>query len=170
MGDAQGATGATGPGDDVRLLFFRSAGERFALDVAYVREIIPQQVVTPVPFVPPTVSGIINHRGTIYTLIHFARLAGLGEDHEDTVALLRLPEMAVGIAVEAVEGIERVSSRLLHTTPEGAQPPTVPFLRRACDPSGRLVHAIDAEKLIDTIYRIPELARTVEAVRHGGHA
>jgi len=163
------ARAATAPGDEVRLLFFRSAGERFALDVAYVREIIPQPEVTPVPFVPPTVAGVINHRGTIYTLIRFARLAGLGRDNEGAVALLRLPEMAVGIAIEAVEGIERVSGRLLHTTAEGAQPPTVPFLRRARDPSGRLVHAIDAELLIDTIYRLPELARAGETAREANH-
>lgn len=166
MGDAPGATG---PGDELRLLFFRSAGERFALDVAYVREIIPPQVVTPVPFVPPTVVGIINHRGAIYTLIRFARLAGLGKDQEGSVVLLRLPEMAVGIAVEAVEGIERMSGRQLHATAEGAQPPTVPFMRRARDPSGRLVHVIDAEMLVDTIYRLPELAHTGESARDAGH-
>lgn len=153
---------ATGLGDEVRLLFFRSAGERFALDVAYVREIIPQQPVTPVPFVPPTVAGIINHRGTIYTLIHFARLAGLGSDLGETVVLLRLPEMAVGIAVEAVEGIERVPGRLMNTTTEGAQPPTVHYLRRARDPSGRLVHVIDAELFVDTIYQLPELTHAGE--------
>jgi chemotaxis signal transduction protein len=152
----------------MRLLFFRSAGERFALDVAYVREIIPRQEVTPVPFVPPTVAGIINHRGAIYTLIRFARLAGLGRDHEGTVVLLRLPEMAVGIAIEAVEGIERVPGRLLHASAEGAEPPTVPFLRRASDPSGRLVHAIDAELLVDTIYRLPELALAGEVARDAG--
>jgi len=159
VGDSRAAAGA---GDELRLLFFRCAGERFALDVAYVREIIPPQAVTPVPFVPPTVAGIINHRGPIYTLISFARLAGLGEDREGAVALLRLPEMAVGIAIEAVEGIERVSGRLMGTAAEGAHPPSVPFLRRASDPSGRLVHAIDAEMLVDTIYRLPELARTGE--------
>ena len=160
---------STGPGDELRLLFFRSAGERFALDVAYVREIIPPQTVTPVPFVPPTVAGIINHRGTIYTLIRFARLAGLGKGREGDVVLLRLPEMAVGIAIEAVEGIERVPGRLMHTATEGAQPPAVPFLRRATDPSGRLVHAIDAELLIDTICRLPELARTGETALEAGH-
>jgi len=163
------ARGAPGSGDEMRLLFFRSAGERFALDVAYVREIIPEQTVTPVPFVPSTVAGIINHRGTIYTLIRFSRLADLGEDHGGAVALLRLPEMAVGIATESVEGIERVPGSLLNTTTEGAEPPTVPFLRRARDPAGRLVHAIDAEKLVDTIYRLPDLARPGETVQDAGH-
>jgi len=162
------APGRTGPGDELRLLFFRSAGERFALDVAYVREIIPRQPVTPVPFVPPTVAGIINHRGTIYTLIRFAQLAGLGMDREGAIALLRLPEMAVGIAVEAVEGIEPVPGLLMSSTAEGAQPPRVPFLRRARDPSGRLVHVIDAEMLVDTIYRLPELAHAGESARDVG--
>jgi len=160
--------GAAGPGDELRLLYFRSAGERFALDVAYVREIIPPQVITPVPFVPPTVAGIINHRGAIYTLIRFARLAGLGNDHDGAIALLRLPEMAVGIAVEAVEGIELVPGRHLHPTAEGAQPPTVHFLRRARDLSGRLVHLIDAELLVDTIYRLPELAHAGEPAQEAG--
>jgi chemotaxis signal transduction protein len=162
------APGATGPGDEVRLLFFRSAGERFALDVSYVREIIPRQPVTPVPFVPPTVAGIINHRGTIYTLIRFARLAGLGTGPEDAVVLLRLPEMAVGLAVEAVEGIERVPGRLPSATSEGAQPPSVLFLQRAHDPSGRLVHLIDAELFVDSVYRLPELAHAGETVREPG--
>jgi len=166
VGDSQGATG---PGDELRLLFFRSNGERFALDVAYVREIIPRQPVTPVPFVPSTVAGIINHRGTIYTLIRFAQLAGIGKDREEAVVLLRLPEMAVGIAVEAVEGIEPVPGSLLNATTEGAQPPSVAFLRRARDPSGRLVHVIDAEMLVDTIYRLPELAHAGESAWEAGH-
>lgn len=166
MGEEQGRAGS---GDELRLLFFRSAGERFALDVAYVREIIPQQVVTPVPFVPATVAGIINHRGMIYTLIRFAHLAGLGTEHEGSVVLLRLQEMAVGLTVETIEGIERVPGRLLHSTTAGAQPPTVSFLRRASDPSGRLVHAVDAEMLVDTIYRLPELARAGETAQEANH-
>lgn len=147
------------PAEEQRLLFFRSAGERFAIEVAFVREIVPIPEVTPVPFVPDSVAGIINHRGTICTLMRFARLAALGEDRPRTVVLLRLPEMAVGIAVDAVEGIERVSGGLRHIGSETIEPPTVPFLRRASDPSGRLVHAVDAEMLIDTIYQLPELAR-----------
>ena len=163
------APGVTGSGEEARLLFFRSAGERFALEVSYVREIIPLQEITPVPFVPPTVAGIINHRGTIYTLIRFAHLAGLGKESAGAVALLRLPEMAIGLAVESIEGIERVPGRLLHATTEGAQPPTVPFLRRARDPAGRLVHAIDAELLVDTIYRLPELDRSGGSAQEANH-
>ena len=156
-----GAQGGAGPREELRLLFFTSAGERFSLDVAYVREIAPLPEVTPVPFVPDSVLGIVNHRGTIYTLVSFARLAGLGADQPGTVVLLRLPEMAVGLAVGSIEGIERAAEGLLAAA-GGAQPPTVAFLRRSGDAAGRLVHAVDPELLIDTIYQLPELARAGE--------
>lgn len=146
----------------MRLLFFRSAGERFALDVAFIREVVPLPEVTPVPFVPDAIVGIINHRGTICTVMRFSRLAGLGADRPGTVVLLRLPQMAVGIAVDLVEGIERVPGSLLRASSEPLQLPVVPFLRRISDPSGRLVHAVDAELLIDAIYQLPELTRTAE--------
>lgn len=150
-----------GSGEQLRLLAFACAGERFTIDVAYVREIVPLPEVTPVPFVPDTVAGIINHRGTIFTLISFARLAALGSDRPATVVLLRLPEMAVGLAVDAVEGIG-FSPAATFAPAGGVGPPTVPFLRRSSDAAGRLVHAIDAEVLIDTIYQLPELARAGE--------
>jgi purine-binding chemotaxis protein CheW len=149
--------------EEVRLLFYRSGGERFALDVAFVREILPAHEVTPVPFVPESVAGIINHRGMIYTLVRFCALAGLGRgDGERQVVLLRIPEMAVGLAVEGIEGIEVVPARFLGFGPGEETVGAAAFLRRAADPRGRLVHAVDAERLIDTIYQLPDLQRAGE--------
>jgi len=150
-------------GEEARLLCFCSAGRRFSLDVSYVREIIPRPEVTPVPFVPATVAGIINHRGTIFTLVSFARLAGLGEDRPGAVVLLRLPEMAVGIEVEAIEGIERVPAVRAPAAAGGGQPGTVPFLGAARDVNGRMAQPIDPEALSESIGRIPDPARAGEA-------
>jgi len=150
-------------GEQVRVLFFSSGGERFALDVAYVREILPLCEVTPVPFVPDSVAGIVNHRGTIYTLIRFARLAGLGAEAPSRIVLLRLPEMAVGVLVDRIEGVEQISGRLFAAGLSEGAPPEARFLRRVGDAPGRFVHAIDADALIDTIYRLPDLAPAGEA-------
>jgi chemotaxis signal transduction protein len=151
-------------GDEVRLLFFRAGGERFALDVAYVREILPAREVTPVPLVPDTVAGIVNHRGAIFTLVRFARLAGLVADEPGGIVLLRVPEMAVGLTVGQIEGIEPVPvRRIAGGIPAGAPPPAAPFVRRAADGQGRFVHAVDADVLIDTIYQLPGRVRAGEA-------
>jgi chemotaxis signal transduction protein len=53
-----GQEAAVGAREGMRLLHFRSAGERFTLDVSFVREIVP---VLEGRFVPGT--GVINHRG-----------------------------------------------------------------------------------------------------------
>jgi chemotaxis signal transduction protein len=157
-----GAATAAGVVEDVRLLFFQSGGERFALDVAYVREILPPQPATPVPFVPDTVSGVINHRGRIYTLVRFSRLARLPDEREAGIVLLRLPEMAIGITVGQVDGIERAPGPLLAGGGDLGELPGVPFLRRVTDGEGRLVHAVDAERFIDAIGRLPDPARAGE--------
>jgi chemotaxis signal transduction protein len=155
-------------GDEVRLLFFRSAGERFAIEVGYLREIvIPHPAVTPVPFVPPTVAGVVNHRGVIFTLVRFARLVGFVEDSEGAVALLRLPDMAVGITVEAIEGIEPVPGRVLSAA--GVSALGFPFLRLASDRAGRPVQVIDAELLIDAIYRLPVAMLAGETLQEAAH-
>ena len=160
---AAGETLAAG-GEQLRLLFFRAGGERFALDVAYVREILAPRAVTPVPFVPDTVAGIVNHRGAIFTLVRFSRLAGLGADEPGGIVLLRVPEMAVGLVVESIEAIERVPGRLVAAgVPEGVPAPAAAFVQRAADAQGGFVHAVDADVLIDTIYQLPGLARAAEA-------
>jgi purine-binding chemotaxis protein CheW len=158
-----GAATAAGVGEEVRLLFFRSGGERFAVDVACVREILPVQPATPVPFVPEAVAGIINHRGTIYTLVRFSRLAHLPEDRAAGIVLLRLPEMAIGICVEQVDGIERLPAALLAAGAALEELPDAPFLRRFIDREGRLIHAVDAGKFTDTLHRLPGLGQAPES-------
>src|SRR5688500_3377407 len=52
-----------------RLLVFEVGGEVFATDMGAVREIVPSQPVTRLPGAPLTVSGLINLRGTIVTVL-----------------------------------------------------------------------------------------------------
>jgi chemotaxis signal transduction protein len=114
------------------------------------------------------VAGIINHRGAIFTLIDFARLSGLGQDRAGAVVLLRLPDMAVGLAVASVEGLERIDGGPKPPAPAGDRVPLASFLRRARDSAGRPVLAIDADQLADAISRIPERARPGESTRSRG--
>jgi len=52
-----------------RLLVFEVGGGVFAAEMSVIREIVPSQPVTRLPGAPPTVSGLINLRGTIITVI-----------------------------------------------------------------------------------------------------
>ncbi len=151
---------AAAGGEEVRLLTFTCGGERFALDVAFVREVLPAASVatTPVPLVPEEVAGVVNHRGAIFTVVRFALLAGVEERPAEALVLLRAADLAVGVAVDAIEGIGSVPARLLPQPGEGV-PGGAALARRATDPAGRLLHAVDAERLIDVICQLGEPAR-----------
>ncbi|MDQ3673168.1 MAG: chemotaxis protein CheW [Gemmatimonadota bacterium] len=52
-----------------RLLLFEVGGSLFATEMSAIREIVPSQRVTRLPGAPAAVSGLINLRGTIVTVL-----------------------------------------------------------------------------------------------------
>lgn len=147
--------------EEVLLLFFRSGGESFALDISYVKEVVVDQAVTPVPLVPPSVVGVVNQRGKIFTVMSFSRLVGLDEGAAvSTVVLLHLPDMEVGITVDGIEGIESVPSRLLARVElEKEATDRSRLLRGVFDLKGQVVGLVDAEELVDILCQLPEASR-----------
>lgn len=57
----------------------RIADQLFGISVVHVRDVLRQQKVTPVPLAPPEVSGSLNLRGRIVTVIDGRRRLGLPE-------------------------------------------------------------------------------------------
>jgi purine-binding chemotaxis protein CheW len=51
-----------------QLLLFERAGQTFALDVRFVREILPVASYTEVPFAPPICLGLVSARGELFAL------------------------------------------------------------------------------------------------------
>jgi purine-binding chemotaxis protein CheW len=49
----------------------------YALDLAAVREVVPEPEVTPLPGAPPSLLGVFNLRGEVVPLFDTARLLGL---------------------------------------------------------------------------------------------
>ena len=90
-----------------RLLVFEVGGRVFAAEMSAIREIVPSQAVTRLPGAPPTVSGLINLRGTIVTVIdggttlrqsHWRRTGGL-------ILLAGYRDGVVGVGIDDVRDI-----------------------------------------------------------------
>ncbi len=142
-----------------RHLFFRCRGEAFAVSIASVLEVVVDAHLTPVPLAPPEVLGVVNHRGKIFTVVDFSRLARLGQETDGArqAVFLERPDMSVGIAVEAIEGISWVPRRLLEAAGSPGAAGRQPFLRGLLDFEGKVAAVVEAEKLADTIARLPEI-------------
>ena len=141
-----------------RILFFRTGGERFAVDVLSLEEVVVGMSWTPVPLAPKGVAGVLNHRGRIFTILDFADFCGLagGGSEGGSAVLFHRPDMSVGVTVSTIEGIEQVPADQLDDLAQGAKDLTQDFMMGLLDFKGSLATVLNAEKLTDAIAGMAE--------------
>ncbi len=107
---AEPAAGA----EPIRHVVFRVAGERFAIPLGAVREVVvPQPPFARVPRVSEAVRGVMNLRGRVLPVIDLAPLVGLspqplsgGQGH---VLVLEREKRSLGFLIGQVMGVEPVT-------------------------------------------------------------
>jgi purine-binding chemotaxis protein CheW len=117
VADADRGAAAPGPAarpaapDPVRHVVFRIAGERYAMALDAVREVVvPQPPFARVPRASDAVRGVMNLRGRVVAVVDLAPLVGLppqplaaGVGH---VLVLDRDKRALGLLIGAVLGVE----------------------------------------------------------------
>jgi purine-binding chemotaxis protein CheW len=98
----------------VRCVLFRAGGERFALPLESVREVVlPQPPFARVPRSGAAVRGAMNLRGRVLPVVDLARLLGLAGpalgDRDGQVLVLDGARPGLGLHVALVLGVELLS-------------------------------------------------------------
>jgi chemotaxis signal transduction protein len=89
-----------------RVLVCRSDGERFALPVTAVREVVALPPLSRIPGTIPRVLGLANVHGTLVTVLRAPSLPDAPEGSDERLlVVLSLERGQVGFAVEDVEQI-----------------------------------------------------------------
>lgn len=102
-------------GEQLEIIEFLLADERYGVATALVREVCPLLELTPVPCTPGYVLGIIDVRGEFISVIDIRRFFDLAEQRLsdlNKVIVLAAGDMAFGILVDtivAVRNIERTA-------------------------------------------------------------
>lgn len=94
-------------GESMQLVVFSLASETYGIATDYVREVQPLRQFTPVPCTPEFVVGVINIRGSIYSVIDIRGFFGVQkQDLSDTtkVILVNAAGLEVGILADDVKG------------------------------------------------------------------
>jgi purine-binding chemotaxis protein CheW len=110
--DAPGALDPSGgePQDPAapRLLLFGVAGRVYGCDLDAVREIVPVRRATRLPGAPHFVSGLINLRGRVVTVLDLGRHFGGGSVDPDagSIVLIEHGARLVGLAVDEVRDVQ----------------------------------------------------------------
>jgi purine-binding chemotaxis protein CheW len=98
---------------------FGIAGERYAIRIQDIHEIIKVQDITQIPNVMPYVKGVINLRGRIVSIISLRSLFRLVETEADKatrIVVVNHKEETVGIIVDRVNKVATFTD--IHTPPD----------------------------------------------------
>jgi len=93
----------------------------FGVEVLEVQEIMSQHSVEPVPLSPPTVAGLVNHRGQIVTAIDMRRRLGFpaaDRSQKSMMLIAHANEETFGLLVDKIGDVISVSSDDFESAPE----------------------------------------------------
>lgn len=98
--------------NELEVLEFTIGGNHYGINVAKVREIVPYNIVTPIPNSHNCVEGIFMPRDLMITVINLARVIHMKESEDpkdDMFIITNFNKLNVAFHVQKVIGIHRVS-------------------------------------------------------------
>ncbi|QXO96018.1 chemotaxis protein CheW [Methanospirillum purgamenti] len=109
----------------VEILEFDLGGESYAMDIGIAREIVEMLPITPIPRAPSHVTGLLNLRGEITTIINLHHLLGISpakERNEQKIMVLvpdAFENTSVGVIVDEVHSVLTVDEINIDTNIRG---------------------------------------------------
>jgi purine-binding chemotaxis protein CheW len=108
---AREAESAATAKDCLDVIEFRLASETYAIEYAFVREVLPLKDITPLPGTPSFILGIVNLRGQILSIVDlrsFFNLPARGLGDLNKVIVIRDDRMEFGILADDILGIKAI--------------------------------------------------------------
>jgi purine-binding chemotaxis protein CheW len=128
------------------LVTFSLGREEYGVDISSVQEIIRATDITPVPGAPPHVRGVINLRGKIIPVVdlrsRFRMQAGEATDAQ-RIIVIELRGKRLGMQVDAVSQVIKVSSSIIEEMPEEAITLDQNYIKGVGKLEGRLIIILD---------------------------
>lgn len=162
--------------NELEVLEFMIGNNHYGINVAKVREILPYQLITPVPNSHPYIEGLFMPRDEIITVVELARALSLKADVNPTDMLIVTNFNALNIAfhVHQVLGIHRVSwadinkpDHTVNSTENSAATGILKF-------DDRLIIILDFEKIVadispETGLKVSEIDKMGKRERNEAH-
>jgi len=134
-----------------RLLVFRVGGERFAVELVLVDEVIDTPSVQPIPDAPEGVHGVATVRGELVT-IYDPRVVLHVEGRVDGTALLFARNgRRVALLVDDVYDAMTIAEEEVLRPPGGASSAADGILVGLIRRDGELIALLDADALLDAV-------------------
>jgi len=139
--------------NEAEILVFRVGNQRFGVNVAKVREVLPIEAVTPIPNSHPAVDGLVTIRELVVPLVNLSTYFHKPSNEDDitecSLLLLEFNRQHVAFRVDTVDRIFRVSWKdTLPAIDLGGETSPITSIWRA---SSELVPLVDFEAITTII-------------------
>jgi two-component system, chemotaxis family, chemotaxis protein CheV len=121
--------------NEFEVLIFQTGGERYGVNVAKVREVLPLTEIVEIPDAHPAIEGVMRIRHWVVPVVNLAKFLSLRQDTtpqpNDRLLLLEFNGEMLGFRVNMVERIFRISWRETMPLPAamGNNAPVVSILK-----------------------------------------
>ena len=137
--------------DDIscHLVTFHLADEEYGVGIDSVQEIIRASDITYVPGAPSHVKGVINLRGNIIPVVDLRRrfcLPEIAENETQRIIVVELGEKRLGILVDSVSQVIRLSSSIIEKIPEEVTTVDANYIKGVGKLDSRLIIILDLNR------------------------
>ena len=133
------------------------SGRTYAVDVAYVREVVRWQPVTPLPKAPALIEGLIDLRGAVVPVVDLGRALGgdpVSVGNRTRIAVVEVENLVLGLVVDAAIEVLPVNATAMEDPPslatQAGYDATRAVVRR---PDADPILVLSLEHLLESIYR-----------------
>ena len=145
-------------GDIEQMVVFNLGQEEFGVNILKVQEINRMVEITKVPQAEHYVEGIINLRGNVIPIIDLRKKFGMPEkeyDNQTRIGVVDVGGEVVGLVVDGVSEVLRVSTSLLEDAPsliagKGNAYASGDYIKSVVKLEDRLLIYLDLEKIVST--------------------
>jgi purine-binding chemotaxis protein CheW len=126
---------------------------RLALEISQIQEIMRDVTITHVPESAPEVSGVINLRGEVATIIDLRRVLGLPPAPAGVNArtlIVRSQGESIGLIVDRVADITAVDHHEIVPPPPNVGRVDGRFIRGVCPRESEIIVVLELEQVLST--------------------
>lgn len=140
--------------NELEVLEFTIGGNHYGINVAKVREIVPYNIVTPIPNSHKCVEGIFMPRDLMITVINLARVINVPESEDprnDMFIITNFNKLNVAFHVHKVIGIHRISWADIITPDKTISTADTAIATGIVKIDGKLIIILDFERIVSEI-------------------
>ena len=138
-------------GELLQLVGFRLGNEEYGIDILKVQEINRVAEITKIPQSPDFVEGVINLRGNVIPIIDLRKRFHMPErkhDRQTRIVVGEIEGQTVGLIVDAVSEVIRLSSNTIEPTPKIVSENQVDYIKGVGKLEDRLLMLLDIDKIL----------------------